>query len=333
MRSFTRSLPALCIVLALGTLPLNQAFAATKIVAAAGLVEPKGEERIVIAEAPGKLKRVYIDEGDRVTKDQLLAELENSEQAAMVAQAKAIVALREAALKKLRNGARAEERQAALAALTQSEADLKWRRLELERRESLHTQQAVISQQELDLARAQYDGSVARRDRAKSRVDEINNGARKEDIAIAQAQLDQAKGELDRAVAQLEKTQIRSPVDGIVLKRELREGESVTSLNPLPLCRIGDMSQLFVRAEIDELDITHVAVGQHATVSADALADKTFEGKIVRLSKRMGRRQARSDNPAEKQDTRVLEALVALDGKPPLPVGLRVDVKIDGVAQ
>lgn len=333
MRNFARPIQAVCIALALGTLPFNPVFAAAKTVAAAGLVEPRGEERIVIAESVGKLKRVYIDEGDRVTKDQLLAELENSEQAAMVVQAKAIVALREAALTKLKNGARVEERQAAAAALAQSEADLKWRRLELERRESLRNQQAVISQQELDLARGQYDGSVASRDRAKAHLDEINNGARREDIAIAQAQLDQAKGELDRAVALLEKTQIRSPVDGIVLKRELREGESVTTLNPLPLARIGDMSQLFVRAEVDELDIANIAVGQHAVVSADALAGKSFNGKIVRVSKRMGRRQARSDNPAEKQDTRVLEALIALDGEPPLPVGLRVDVKIEGIEQ
>jgi HlyD family secretion protein len=333
MHNFARPLPAICIAVALGTLPFNQVFAAAKTVAAAGLVEPKNEERIVIAESVGKLKRVYIDEGDRVTKDQLLAEIENSEQTAVVTQAKAVVALREASLKKLKNGARAEEIQVAASVLAQREADLKWRGLELERRQSLRSQQAVISQQELDLARAQYDGSVAARDQAKASLAEINNGARSEDIAVAQAQLDQAKGELDRAIALLEKTQIRSPVNGVVLKRELREGESVTTLNPLPLARIGDMSQLFVRAEIDELDIALVAIGQHATITADALAGKSFGGKIVRVSKRMGRRQARSDNPAEKQDTRVLEALIALDGEPPLPVGLRVDVKIDGQSQ
>lgn len=332
MHNFARLVPAICFVLALGTLQANPVFAATKTVAAAGLVEPKNEERIVIAESVGKLKRVYIDEGDVVTKNQLLAELENSEQAAVVAQATAVVALREAALKKLKNGPRVEEKQAAAAALAQSEADLQWRRLELERRKSLHSQQAVISQQELDLAKAHYDGSFATRDRAKARLEQINNGARREDIAIAEAQLDQAKAELARATAVFEKTLIRSPVDGVVLKRELREGESVTSLNPLPLARIGDMSQLFVRAEVDELDITNIAVGQHATVRADAIAGQGFDGKIVRVSKRMGRRQARSDNPAEKQDTRVLEALIALDGAPPLPIGLRVDVKIDGNA-
>jgi len=338
MRNSARPLSAICIALALGTLSscspsiAAPTVSAGKTVAAAGLVEPKGEERIVIAEAAGMLKRVYIDEGDRVTKDQLLAELENSEQAAMVTQAKAVVALREAALKKLKNGARIEERQAANAALAQSEADLQWRKLELDRRLSLRKTQAVISQQELDLAKAQYDESVARHEGARAKLEQVNNGARAEDLAIAQAQLDQAKGELDRATAQLAKTQIRSPVDGIVLKRELREGESVTSLNPLPLARVGDMSQLFVRAEIDELDITSVAVGQHASVSVDAMTGKSFSGKVVRLSKRMGRRMARSDNPAEKQDTRVLEALIALDGEPPLPVGLRVDVKIDGTA-
>lgn len=330
MRDNVRHVITAVLVLLGSSMLSAPAVAGARAVAAAGLVEPHGEERIVIAEATGKLKKVHIDEGDIVKSGQLLAELENAEQAALLAQAKAVVALREAELKKLRNGARAEERTAARAALAHSEAELQWHTLELRRRETLREQNAVISQQELDSAQARYDASVALRDQARARLDQINNGARREDIAIAEALLTQAKADLARASAVFEKTLIRSPIDGVVLKRELREGESVTALNPLPLARLGDMTQLFVRAEIDELDITYVAVGQKASVSADAFGGKGFDGRIVRLSKRMGRRQARSDNPAEKQDTRVLEALIALDGQPPLPIGLRVDVKIDG---
>lgn len=315
------------------TLFTFNANAETKLIAAAGLVEPKGEERVVIAEATGKLKRVLIDEGDTVEKNQLLAEVENSEQAAQLAQAKANVALREAMLKKIKKGARSEEREEAAAVLAQSNADLQWRTLELKRREKLREQPNVISQQELDLANTQYAGSLANRDRSQAMFDLVHNGPLPEDIAIATAQLEEARAVFVRAESVFEKTLIRSPISGVVLKRELREGESVTTLNPLPLARIGDMSQLYVRAEIDELDITSVAVGQLANVSADAFIGRTFSGKIVRLAKRMGRRQARSDNPVERQDTRILEALIALDNEPPLPIGLRVDVKIEVTTQ
>jgi len=320
-----------CMLVALLLMPHERAAAEDKTVAAAGLVEPNGEERVVIADATGTLKKVYINEGDVVKKDQLLAEVDNSEQSALVNQAKAVVTLREAELNKLKAGARTEERAAAKAALARSEADLAWRTLELNRRQTLRDQNAVISQQELDSVQAQYESSLANRDLARAQLDQITNGSRKEDIAIAEAALAQAKADLQRAQALFNKTQIRSPIDGVVLKRELREGELVTTLNPLPLARLGDLSQLYVRAEVDELDITRIALGQTATITADALGGQAFSGQVVKLSNRMGRTQARSDNPAEKQDTRVREALIALDGQPSLPIGLRVDVKIQGV--
>ncbi len=300
---------------------------AESYIAAAGLVEPKGEERIIIAEATGKLKHVYISEGDVVEKNQLLAEVENAEQVALVDQAKALVTLREAQLQKLQNGARPEQHREAEAAVAQAQAERQMRQQELTRLQQLYKQNQ-ISQQLLEQAQAQQDAMAAQLERSNATLEQINNGARKEDLAIGKAQLQRAQAELTRAQALFEKTQIRSPISGFVLKRELREGESVTALNPLPLARIGDMQQLFIRAEIDELDITRVAVGQQANISADAFAGQQFQGKIVYVARRMGRRQVRSDNPAQQQDTRVLEVLIVLEGMPAIPIGLRVDVKI-----
>lgn len=305
----------------------REAAAGTARVAAAGRVEPKGEERVVIAESSGRLKRVLIEDGDKVTRGQLLAEVENAEQLALVQQAQAQTALRQAELERLRNGAREEERRMAAATLSEAEATLHVRRAERERRETLYARQQ-IGREARDEAVNQHALAEAALTRAQAQMQQIDKGARKEDLAIAEAALAAARAELARSEALLEKTRIRSPVDGVVLKRELREGEMVTALNPLPLARIGDVSQLYVRAEIDELDLTRVKVGDHASVRSDAFPKQVYKGRVERLSRRMGNRVIKTDNPAEKEDTRVLEALIRLDGNPALPIGLRVDVTL-----
>uniref|UniRef100_A0A0U1PAD0 Secretion protein HlyD n=1 Tax=Mizugakiibacter sediminis TaxID=1475481 RepID=A0A0U1PAD0_9GAMM len=127
----------------------------------------------------------------------------------------------------------------------------------------------------------------------------------------------------------LEKSRIRAPVSGVVLQRELREGETVVALSPLPVARIGDLSQRYVRADIELLDIGRVRVGQRATITSDAYPGRRYAGTVVQLGQRMGERHSVSEDPADKRDVKVLDARIRLDGDPPLPVGLRVDVAID----
>ncbi len=69
-----------------------------------------------------------------------------------------------------------------------------------------------------------------------------------------------------------------------------------------------------------------MSVGQPATVTADAFGSRRFTGTVVQLASRLGPKYIRTDTPGERFDTKVLEALVQLDGHPPLPAGLRVDV-------
>ncbi len=272
--------------------------------AAGGLVEPASEERIIIPQLSGRLSRVLIEEGDTVTAGQLIAEIENAEYRAALAAAAAQVGLREAEL------ARADR----------------------ERIEPLLARK-LASQAQVDAARAQAEAAIAERERAAASLALLRAGARAEDLAMAEAGLEAARAERDRAQALFDKSQIRSPIDGRVLKRDLREGETVVALSPLPLARLGDLARRTVRADIEELDIGRIAVGQRASVASDAFPGQRFEGKVTRVSQRMGRRNQTSGDPAEKQDAKILEALVELDGEPPLPVGLRVDVFIDAPAR
>jgi multidrug resistance efflux pump len=297
-------------------------------IAAGGLVEPVNEERVIIPQISGRLDKVYIDEGDSISAGELIAEVENSELRAGVAAAQAQVELRQAELDSLRKGARPEEIAEATAILAVAESTQRVTSAALQRNELLLGQRQ-ISQARFDEVRGEADSARAGRDRAAASLALLRAGARKEDIRAGEARLGASLAEHDRARALFEKSQIRSPIDGIVLKRDLREGETVVALSPMPLARVGDTRQLRVRADIDELDINRVRVGQAAEIRSEAFSGQHFAGKVIHVSRRMGRRNLSSGDPAEKQDAKILEALILLDGHPALPVGLRVDVFID----
>ncbi len=296
-------------------------------IAAGGVVEPRGEERVLIPELGGRLKRVLIAEGDSVKAGQLVAEIDNAEHEAAALAARAQLAQRRAELERLVRGARREERDAVRAELDEAVAAETLAASELERRRAM-LEKSQVSRETVDQAQANHDATKARRARAAAAHALVEAGAREEDLAIAQAQLEAALADVARAEALLEKTRIRSPIDGVVLKRDLNEGETVVALSPIPLARIGDLSRLYVRADIDELDLARVAVGQRAHATSDAFPGRRFAGRVESVSRRMGRRNAPSEDPTEKRDATILEALIALDEGAELPIGLRVDVVI-----
>ena len=142
------------------------------------------------------------------------------------------------------------------------------------------------------------------------------------------SRLEMARADEAEAQALLERSFIRSPIDGIVLRRLRRTGEAVSDQPPTPILWIGDRSHLRVRAEIDETDVAEVRLGQRAYVTADAYGEQQFWGTIIRVGERMGRKMIQTDRPAERVDTQVLEVLIDLNRGTSFPIGLRVDVFI-----
>ena len=173
------------------------------------------------------------------------------------------------------------------------------------------------------MARAKYDEAVQQHAL-------IDDHAREEDQSFAEADLKLAQGQLAEAEARYEKTFIRSPIDGTVLRKHHRSGESVSNSStvPDPVLTIGDRKTLRVRVDVDETDVSKVRVGQRAYVTADAYGTKKFWGHVVRLGQQLGPKNVRTDEPTEKVDTKILETLVELDPGSDLPDGLRVDAFI-----
>ena len=301
-------------------------------VVAPGLVEPISEEIEIASDVIGRLKSVPVQEGDAITCGQVLAEVENADLKATLAVADATVERQQALLDKLENGARPEERQQAAAELEEASAREDQARPDLARKAPLAAV-GVESRSKLDEASAEAAAAAARRLALTAQQALVDGAPRPEDIRVAEAELAQARAKAAEIRAQIDKTIIRSPIDGVVLSRQRKTGEAVANLPPTVIMHIGDISRLRVRADVDETDIARVAVGQRVWVRADAFGERRFGGTIVRLGVSLGRKNFRTDRPTEKVDTKILETLIDLDPDARLPVGLRVDVLDEGTLQ
>jgi ABC exporter DevB family membrane fusion protein len=298
-------------------------------VAGPGLVEPVSEDIKVGSELSGKLRDVPVEEGDRVQPGQVVAILENADLKAQILTASAQVKENEAELRKTINGARAQERHEALSTVQENGAVLENARAEMERHNQLFAA-GIVSREENERYAREFEVAKAKLDEAQQHHSLLDDRPREEDIAAAQAALELANAQLAEAEARYEKTLIRSPIQGVILRKHHRSGESVSNSStvPDPIVTIGDNTVLRVRVDVDETEVAKVKVGQAAYVTADAYGSRTFPGHVIRVGNELGRKNIRTDEPTEKVDTKILETLVQLDAGTKLPVGLRVDAYI-----
>jgi HlyD family secretion protein len=299
------------------------------LIAGPGRVEPYSEDIKIGSELSGRLKVVIAEEGDVIRRGQVLAELENADYRAQVESARANVVAKQAALRKVINGARRQERDEAWSSVNEARAVMENSQSELHRRQELFAA-GVVSREELDRYAREADVAKAKYEVAVQQHALVDDHAREEDQSLAEADLALAQAQLQEEQARYEKTFIRSPIDGSVLRKHHRSGESVSNSStvPDPILTIGDRKTLRVRMDVDETDVSKVRVGQKAYVTADAFGKQKFWGRVVRVGQQLGPKNVRTDEPTEKVDTKILETLVELEPGSQLPDGLRVDAFI-----
>jgi len=299
------------------------------LIAGPGRVEPSSEDIKIGSELSGRLKSVNVEEGDTVRRGQVLAELENADYRAEVESARASILAKEAALRKVINGARRQERDSARSSVNEAKAVMENARSELYRRQQLFAA-GVVAREELERYAREADVAQAKYQSAVEQHSLVDDHAREEDRSLAEADLQLARAQQQDAEARYQKTFIRSPIDGAVLRKHHRSGESVSNSStvPDPVLTIGDRQLLRVRVDVDETDVSKVRVGQKAYVTADAFGKQKFWGSVVRVGQQLGPKNVRTDEPTEKVDTKILETLVELDPGTRLPDGLRVDAFI-----
>jgi HlyD family secretion protein len=307
-----------------------QAAVVTKsVIAGPGRVEPDSEEVKVGSELAGKLNEVLVEEGAHVRKGQILAILVNDDYRAAVAASHAQVEEKEAAYRKVLNGSRIQERKESFAALKEAETVEANAKSEWARRQQLWSA-GVISKEEMEKYEREYGVAEAKLNAAQQHFHLIDDRSREEDISSAKAQLELAQAQLAENRAVYEKTFLRAPFDGTILRKHHRTGESITnsSVTSDPVFTMGDVSGLRVRIDVDETDVSRLAEGQKVYVTAQAYGPQKFWGHVIRVGGQLGRKNVRTDEPQEKVDTKILETLVQLDPGVSLPVGLRVDAYI-----
>jgi multidrug resistance efflux pump len=292
---------------------------------APGVTEPRSKAIHIVSELPGRIRTVAVRAGDSIRRGQLLVELDNEIQQAGVELARARLERAVANLRRLENGDREQERAALRSQLAEADAKLelavseaKWIEEMLEM-DSASEREAARVRSELALARA-------RRNIVQQRWELSNVGARWEDIAEAQAAVKEAEAQLESAKELLERTAIRSPIDGKVIYRHKEPGETVYAETPTPILTVGDCSALHIRVDVDEADIGKVRVGQKTYATVTAFGDRRFFGEVIHVEPTLGRKNFRTMRPTEWQDTKVQEVVVLLDDDEELPVELQMAV-------
>jgi len=246
--------------------------------------------------------------------------------AAQLAQRSAEHAAATAFHDKLVNGARAEDIEIAEAELKLAEARLTEAQTRVARSSSLHDRNVVsLATRDTDTRDAAV--AAAQLDAARLRLRLLRSGTRAEELAEAEARMLAAGHAIEVTKSELSNCEVKSPVDGIVLRKHVSEGELISLFFPKPLVTISEIRGYRVRAEVDEQDVPRVKQGQIVEIVMNAADKNRLRGRVAVIAPVMGRRQILTSDPADKSDRDVMEVVIDLESKPDhLPIGLRVSV-------
>jgi HlyD family secretion protein len=229
----------------------------------------------------GRIATLRVDEGDSVQIEQEVATLDAHDFELALSNAIAQAEAAQAALAALRAGTRIQELRVAEAQLAKAQADLDYIRVEFKRIADLVTKK-LAAQDQLDQARQRQNVALAGVEQALQNLALLREGPRREDIDQAAATLRARQATAETARRQLEYTRLQSPVTGMVSVRLAEAGEIVSPGKAI--LRIAELSQPWVRAYLNEKDLTRVRLGQAAQIRIDGLPGKVFEGRLTFIS-------------------------------------------------
>src|SRR6185436_19949372 len=231
------------------------------IVSASGKIQPKRLVNIS-ADTPGRVVNLAVNEGDRVKLGQFLLQIDPKSLRSRVEGGAASLQAAEQSLEQLRQG------------IETARAQLQQAQQTLARQQDLWRQQ-LTTREALD--KAVNDVKIA-----ESAVQERQKQLKPQESRIAQE-----RATLESARYDLSKVRIESPIDGIVTRRNIQEGETavVGTMNNAGtvLLTLADMGTIQGEVEVDETNVPNVQIGQHAKITIDAIPDKSFRGHVSEI--------------------------------------------------
>jgi len=265
-----------------------------KSVVATGKIEPITKVEVK-SKASGIVQSLLVDYGDNVKKGQILAELDKQQILAQVNQTKASLEAAEAA-------ARAAEADLERAKYDAEGPDIPMLKRAFDRAQQM-AKEGVVSPSALDEAQKNYELAVNKQQLGKANA--ISAAAK---LKQAQAQVSQAKAQLAEREEEYRNSTIISPLDGVVLSRDVENGSAVSSILVLGssatlVMTLGDTREVYVKGKVDESDIGKVYLNQPARIKVESYKDRTFTGKVTKISP-MG---------VEKDNVTTFEVRVSID--------------------
>ena len=257
------------------------------VAVAEGKADVEGGVISVAARTAGIVSAVYANEGDVVTKGQVLARQEDDAQRLAVQTAEANLLQTKAQI-------------------GQTDVQLNTAEREYARVEPLAASKIVAGQQ-VDQDHDAIETADA-------------------NLAVERAAVAQAAAKVAEARFALEQTIVRAPVDGRIVRRYANPGYGASTLNVTPMFDLEPEAQKIVRAEVAESGVPNVFVGQQVRMSPEDDPSKVYVGRVIRRAYEYGARKLQSDDPSERTDERVVEVVVSAESAPFL-IGQRVLVK------
>jgi HlyD family secretion protein len=292
---------------------------------ATGRVEPKSGEVRIAAEVPGRIEDISVALNDRVTAGDLLIRLDDGDALTKVTAASADASARERDRDEEDVKGLARERRDAEDAVASAERVLFGARQAFD--DALQEQRAGKgSEDAVKTARSNVEEAKKKLADERANLASVNAKAGMPLPTRLEAALSVARAHLSAAELAVEKTRIRAPSDGSVLNVIAKEGEVAVPSPDNTLIVFGDLTALKVRAEVEERDAAKIRVGQLVVVRADAYPEQDFEGRVSSTAQSLSAPRIATRGPRRPNDVEVLEAVVDLDGLPPLLTGMRVDV-------
>ena len=237
----------------------------------------EAHESLVSFKVQGRIVELPVEEGQSVEKDNLLARLEDADYKQRVRIDEANVHVRQSNLALTLAGTREQEVKALQQNMLDAQADLQQKKLDYDRAQRLFVEDAV-SAQDRDLADTALKRSQAAFQAAQQKYNQAVEGSRKEEIAIAEANLKEAHANLGMSRVNLDYTVLRAPSAGVITVRQAELGEVVVP--GTPVVTLADLDHIWLRAYIAETDLGRVRWGQAAVVTTDTFPGKQYHGRI-----------------------------------------------------
>ena len=287
----------------------------------------EAHESLVGFKVPGRIVELPVEEGQQVAQGALLARLDDADLKQRIRIDEAAVGVRESDLALTLAGTRHQEVKAAQQTMLDAEADRSQKKLDNERAQKLFAKDEV-SAQERDLAATALKRAEAIFKAAQQRYNEAVEGSRKEDIAIARANLNEAGASLGLSQVNLSYSILRAPSAGVVTVRQAELGEVVAPGSPV--VTIADLDHIWLRAYIAETDLGSIYWGQDAVITTDTYPGKQYHGRISFIAS-TAEFTPKSVQTFKERVTLVYRIKIDIDNsnhelKPGMPADARIDL-------